>query len=218
MHKKIYQWLLLFILPVVPGCFPEEPDSASDLDLVYTNYSQAFNFKAHTTFAIPDSVVKITGNVFNDPNGNGKPSFLSSDYGDAILNQVKQNMSADGWTQVDKNNSPDVVLLVSAMTTENIYYSYDWSYWDWWYPGLYPDWGWYYPGYYYPTYISGYRTGSIFIQMVDNSVAIPNGSNVPIVWNCILNGLVEANTANMNARIQSSLNTAFNQSPYLKIN
>ncbi|MCU7552961.1 DUF4136 domain-containing protein, partial [Chitinophagaceae bacterium LB-8] len=147
----------------------------------------------------------------NDPDGDGKPQFLSAASSKAILDQIKQNMTANGWQLVGKNNNPDVLLLVSAMTTTNIYYYYDWWYWDWWYGGWY---GWYYPGY-YPPYVTGYRSGSVLGQMVDIKGKV-NGENLPVVWNFIINGLAEGGTASITSRVQGGINKAYSQSPYLK--
>ena len=101
----------------------------------------------------------------------------------------------------------------TTTTTTNLYYYYDWAYWGWYYPGWYPGWGWYYPGY-YPPYVSSFRTGSVFIQMID---AKANATDViPVVWSCILNGLAEGSTNDLNLRIQTGINQGFAQSPYLK--
>jgi len=215
MTSKFYRWLAILLLPAISGCYPKGPEYTDELDLVYTNYSSAFDFKAKHTFAIPDSVVKITGDNASDPDGNGKPEFAKSQYSTAILTALKSNMVANGWQQVDKRNNPDVLLLPSTMTTTNIYYYYDWWYWDWWYGGWY---GWYYPGGYYPPYVTGYRSGSVFVQMIDRTTAVPSNYNVAVVWNMILNGLAEGDQTNIAARIQSSIATGFKQSPYLKIN
>jgi hypothetical protein len=212
MLVKLYQCLAILSLVVLISCYPKGAEYAEELDLVLTNYSSGYDFQAKTTYSMPDSVIKITGDVFNDPDGNGKPQFLSAEYSTVILSQIQQNMAANGWTLVNKGSNPDVVLLVSAMTTTNVYYYYDWSYWDWWYPA---EWGWYYPEYYYPSYVSGYRTGSIFIQMADVK-NVPQGENVAVPWNCILNGLAEGGSTNMTTRVQNGLNKAFAQSPYLK--
>lgn len=214
MTIKLRYWLAVFLLPVLSGCYPEGAEYTEDLDLVYTNYSNQFDFASRKTYSIPDSVIKITGEVFNDPDGDGKPTFLSPAYATVIVAQIKKDMAANGWTLVDKNANPDVIILTSSMTTTNIYYYYDWWYWDWWYPGWY-DWGWYYPGYYYPAYVTGYRSGSVFIQMVDSKAA-KTADNVPVAWSAIINGLAEGNTTDINARIQTSIDKAFAQSPYLK--
>jgi hypothetical protein len=215
MTSKIYRWLSIALLAVVAGCYPDEPEYIDELDLVYTNHSASFAFNTKRTFAMPDSVVKITGDNYDDPDGNGKPEFVKSTYSTAIITSLKQQMQANGWQLVDKNANPDVILLPSTMTTTNIYYYYDWGYWGWWYGGYY---GWYYPGWYYPPYITGYRSGSVFIQMIDRTTATPGSDNVAIVWNMIVNGLAEGDQTNIAARIQSSIVQGFQQSPYLKIN
>lgn len=214
MTIKLRYWLSLIILPLLAGCYPDGAEYTEDLDLVYTNYYDQFDFKSKKTYAISDSVIKITGDNFDDPDGDGKPTFLSATYSTVIISEVKKNMTSAGWTLVDKNSNPDVILLTSAMTTTNIYYYYDWWYWDWWYPGWY-DWGWYYPGYYYPAYVTGYRSGSIFVQMVDHKATI-GADNAVIVWSCIVNGLAEGGTADISNRITRSIDKAFTQSPYLE--
>jgi len=215
MTSKIYRWLAIVILPMIAGCYPDGAEYNDELDLVYTNYYPSFDFKSKHTFAIPDSVIKITGDNFEDPDGNGKPEFVKSTYSTAILTSLKQNMAAYGWQLVNKNNNPDVLLLPSTNTTTNIFYYYDWWYWDWWYGGW---WGWYYPGWYYPPYVTGYRSGSVFVQMIDRTTASPGSDNVAVVWNMIINGLAEGDQVNISSRIQTSIDKGFKQSTYLKIN
>jgi hypothetical protein len=213
MTIKLRGWLLMLLLPVLPACYPKGADYIEELDIVVTNFSSDYNFAAAKTYAMPDSVIKITGEAFTDPDGDGKPQFVGSDYSAAILGAIKQNMTAYGWTQVNKNANPDVVLLPSSMTTTNIYYYYDWWYWDWWYGGWY-GWGWYYPGY-YPPYVTGYRSGSVLINMVDSKAASGGTvENIPVLWTAIFNGLAEG--SNITARIQTNITKAFTQSPYLK--
>ncbi|TMI73656.1 MAG: DUF4136 domain-containing protein [Bacteroidetes bacterium] len=218
MRSKLYQWVVCVSLFVLISCYPKGAEFAEDLDLVLTNYNQDFDFKAKHTYAIPDSVIKITGDVFNDPDGDHKPTFVDQTYANAILAAVNQNMTANGWTRVSKTSNPDVVLLASAMTTTNIYYYYDWWYWSWWYPSGCYCYGWYYPGYYPPYYVSGYRSGTVLVQMVDRSAIVPSGGNVPVEWTAIFNGLAEGSTSSITARIGTAINQAFSQSPYLKIN
>lgn len=214
MNSKIYRWLWIFILPVLDSCYPKGAEYVEELDLVYTNQSPTFDYKSKRTYAIPDNVIKITGDNFEDPDGDGKPEFVKATYATPILNALKDNMASYGWQLVDKNSNPDVILLPTTMVTTNIYYYYDWWYWGWWYGGWY---GWYYPGYYPPS-VTGYRSGSVFVQMIDRTTATPASDNVAVVWNMIVNGLAEGDQTNIAARIQSSIGSAFKQSPYLKIN
>ncbi|HEY4286632.1 MAG TPA: DUF4136 domain-containing protein [Puia sp.] len=213
MRINLQYWLAISLLAFLTGCYPKGPEYTADLDLVYTNYSSDFQFSQRKTYALPDSVIEITGAVVQ--NQGGRPTMLSSVYASVILSQLQQGMTKNGWTLVDKNAQPDVILLPSAMTTTNIYYYYDWDYWDWWYPDYYPGWGWYYPGY-YPPYVTSYRTGSVFVQMIDQKAVSPQAGNIPVVWNCILNGLAEGGSTDIISRIQTNINKAFDQSPYLK--
>jgi uncharacterized protein DUF4136 len=215
MTLKFYRWLAVLILPVIASCYPKGANYTDELDLVYSNYLQTYDFKSKHTFAIPDSVVKITGQAFEDPDGNGKPEFSKPPYSTAILNGLKSNMAANGWQLVSKNSNPDIILLPSTMVTTNIYYYYDWWYWGWWYGGW---WGWYYPCCYYPPVVSGYRSGSVFVQMLDGASLKPINDNATVVWNMIINGLAEGDATNIAARITTGINQAFTQSPYLKIN
>ncbi len=213
MTSKLRYWLVMLMLPLLPACYPKGADYIEELDIVYTNYDANFDFASKKTYAIPDSVIKITGDNFEDPDGDGKPTFVGSQYSTAILAAINQNMTAAGWTKVNKNANPDVILLPSTMTTTNIYYYYDWWYWGWYYPGWCYCWGWYYPGY-YPPYVSGYRSGSVFMQMIDHKAIGAATENIPVVWSVILNGLAEGN--NITARIQTNMDKAFAQSPYIK--
>jgi hypothetical protein len=214
--KSTYWALAVVTTALLAGCYPQGAEYTDELDLVYTNYASDSNFSARKTYAIPDSVLKISGEQVTVPDSTFRPEFLSADYSNPILAAINQNMTTYGWTRVNKFSKPDVILLVSAMTTTNIYYYYDWSYWGWYYPGYYPGWGWYYPGYYYPAYVTGYRSGSVFIQMVDSKATEITTDNVTVLWSCILNGLAEGSTSSITSRLATSINQAFTQSPYLK--
>ena len=218
MSSKLYFWLAVLLLPAMVGCYPKGAQYYSDFDLVYTNHSDSIDFTQRKTYARPDSIIKITGDVFNGDAGRGEPTFLPSAYSKIIIDQVDKNMSAYGWTKVNKNANPDAVLLMSVSNTSYMYWYYDWGYWGWWYPGYYPGWGWGYPGY-YPPYVTTYTTGTLLIQMVDQKeISIPADTvaNVPVIWVCVLNGLVNGSTADVGTRVQNGLDQAFVQSPYLK--
>lgn len=215
MRSKLWHWLVVLILPVLASCYPGGAEYYEELDLVYTNYDNQFDFAGRHTYAVNDSVPKIGDDSFNDPDGDGEPDFMDPVYSVPLLASIRQNMTAAGWTEVDENNSPDVILLVDCMTTTNIYYYYDWWYWGWYYPGWYPGWGWYYPGYYPPYYITGYRSGTISMRMTNPDPVI-GGGNIPTEWLCLINGLAEGGTTNLVSRIQANVDKAFIQSPYLR--
>lgn len=213
MKPKHLSSFFLGIFFMFSGCYPEGAEYIEDLDVVVTNHDSSFDFTSVGTYAIPDSVVKITGNAIQ----NGDPvEFVNPIYATTIIQNIRENMQQYGWTEVSKDEDPDVIILPSAMQTTTVYYDwwyYDWWYWDWWYP--YNWWNWYYP---YPIYsIEAYTTGSVFIQMTYPD-GITAADNIPVVWSGILNGLLEGSTSSVSSRITNSIEQAFTQSPYLIVN
>lgn len=209
-HKKILWLLAIAVLGF--GCTPGGIDYIEEADLVYTNYDDAYGFARVKTFAIPEQVIEITGSTFDPQAG---LEFVDPAYGDVIVERLRKNLTALGWTEVDENDNPDFVVLPSVYTSTTINIYYDWSYWGWYYPGWYSGWGWYYPYYYPTTYTSGYRSGSLFVQLIDHKSTRLNDA-VPVRWNMIINGLLEGGAASINSRVQNSIDQAFLQSPYLK--
>lgn len=209
--KRNCMFYLLIIAITVWGCYPEGPEYVDQLDVVYTNYDDEFEFRAQNTFSVPDSVLEIGNQDADDP------EFVDPVYGDVIIAQIRQNLAELGWTEVGVDENPDVIILPTAMNTTNLYYHYNWNYWDWYYPGWSSGANWYYPGY-YPGYISGYNTGTVFLQMTDPSgMTTPGNDDVPVVWNAVIDGLLQGTTENINERFKININQAFTQSPYLKL-
>jgi hypothetical protein len=208
LRKSAYSLLLLAAPVLFSGCYPETPDYINEYDLVYTNYSPDFDFQAQNTYALPDSVVIITGDLAEGE----LPSMVDPYYGNKIIAQIRANMNSYGWTEVEDADSADVVILPSAMKTLNVdaYYYYG-GYWGWYYP--YYGYGWYYPGY-YPTYTS-YTTGSLIIQMTVPRDLSPT-ENVPVPWIGVINGLLEGSDASIADRIETNIDQAFKQSTYLQ--
>jgi Domain of unknown function (DUF4136) len=206
--KRTLPGALLLAPLLFAGCYPETPDSLDEYDLVYTNHSPDFDFQAATTYSVPDSVVLIEGDLAEGE----LPNMVDPTFGNVIVNQIRENMNARGWTEVAATEDPDVIILPSAVKTENIdvYYYYG-GYWGWYYP--YYGYGWYYPGY-YPTYTS-YTTGSLIMQM--NVPDDPSATdNIPVVWVGVINGLLEGSDASNLARIENNIDQAFTQSEYLQ--
>jgi len=195
--------LLFSLFILLAGCYPDGPEYTDELDSVYTNYSPDFNFSQPLTYSLPDGVIDVDGNPDNSP------VFIDTNFSDAIISSLKSNLNAQGWTEVDENDDPDVVVLAAAMDSNFLYYSVDW--WGWYYPGHFPGWGWYYPGY-YPTYISGFSVGTIVIQMTSPSGI--TGNQVPVEWVCVINGLLEGTDAYIIDRIDANIDQAFMQSPF----
>ncbi|SHO64361.1 DUF4136 domain-containing protein [Algoriphagus zhangzhouensis] len=211
---KIYHKMLLGVLALgmITSCTPEGAEYIDELDIVYTNHDPDFVFSSQNTYALPDQVVKITEEIVDGEPGD-EPEYIDPAYSVTILNSIRSNMNSLGYTEVDKSANPDLIVLPSAMQTDQLYFYYDWWYWNWWYPGWGTGWGWYYPGY-YPPQVSRIRTGTVFLQMTQ-----PEGINaadqIPVIWTGVMNGLLEGSKDQVATRINNSINQAFTQSPYL---
>ncbi|WP_224483832.1 DUF4136 domain-containing protein [Robertkochia aurantiaca] len=204
---RISGFLLLILLT---SCYSESVRYADELDIVYTNYSPDFDFATVGTYTLPERVIEVDDSDFDGED----PEFIDDEYSEAILAQIRQNMNDYGYTEVDKENDPDLVLLVSATTTTNLFYYYDWGYWNWWgYPGYGPGWGWWYPGY-FPPVVTGYRSGSVLIQMTwPDGIGV--NENIPVLWTAVINGLLEGSSESIAERLRNTVDQSFVQSPYL---
>jgi len=186
------------------GCYPQGPEYAEDLDVVITHFRDDYDFKSKNTYAMPNRIVKITGNLAEGDD----PVFIPDVTANLILTQVRTNMQKLGWTEVAIDANPDMMLVPASWETTTISYYYD--YWYWWYGGYYPYWG--YPGYGYTT---SYTTGTLIMGLVDPKVVGANGNPVR-QWTGAINGLL-IGTYNA-TRVNAAIDKAFAQSPYLKTN
>ena len=93
-----------------------------------------------------------------------------------------------------------------------------------WYPGWGwgPGWGGWYPPYWGGYYTYNFTTGSVIINWWDPQESpAPTSTdedNQPVHWVATFNGLVSSSKENNAARIKSSINQAFTQSPYIQSN
>ncbi len=199
-----FLWVLLLLLGF--GCYPGGPEFVEELDVVYTNYDPDFNFNTTYTYSLPPGVLDVNSQSF----GGSPPEYIDEEFSDAILDDIRENLSAQGWTEVDELENPDLIILASAFQNTTYFY-YDPGWWGWYYPGYGPGWGWGYPGY-FPGYVSGYTTGTILIQMTEPGSI--EGNEVPVVWTCTLNGLLQGSDANIISRIDVNIDQAFTHSPF----
>jgi hypothetical protein len=198
MRKMLKIMLVVFITGTLSGCYPEGPDYYDDYDIVYTNYDNNYVFTGHPKYAIPDKIIKITGNM----DAGKPPEYVGSAYSTQMLNTMKANMASLGYSLVDVSANPDFVLMPSALENEHVEYYYD--YW-----GYY--WGWYYP---YPMTYS-YKSGSLMMDLIDYKDISADGKR-RVVWTGIVNGLLEGSSSEFTARMNKTINQAFSQSEYLR--
>jgi hypothetical protein len=215
---SIFSILLGGIILSLGSCYPENNLTTAELDTVFSFYDDNANFSNYKTYSLPDSVVVL--DQLSNQNGTGK-------FDDEILVRVKSNLDALGYEEEadPTNNVPDVLVLVSKAINTNVE---AYTYYNWWdYYGWYPYWGAYPYSYgagwspYYSwsgTVVYSYRTGTLFIEMVDVSASNEANKEIPTVWAGAINGLVEGTDAEISARLDTRIDQAFAQSPYLKTN
>jgi hypothetical protein len=203
--------LMVFLLAsgLLSGCYaPKEDAFVEDLDLVVVDYDEEFNFAAPQTFFMPDSISR--GEISDDDDDTGR-------YDDQILEQIRSNMLAKGFTEVDEANveNADVVMLISAARTNTVIIGNPcfWGCWGWypWPPGWGwgPGWGWPYP----PTVVGSYSKGTLFMNMIDPTDR--QDQELDQVWAGVINGLLQGSDENILQRVNNSIDKAFELSPYL---
>ncbi len=190
---------VLFMIGVIfTGCLSIDDSYIEDYDSVYTDYYDQFDFSTSYTYSLPDEVVKKDENT----NENDPKEPIDKDYSDAILNAIRKNLTNKGWTEVDQNANPQVPMNVTAFDKTYLYIYYDWWYWYW---------GWYYP--FPPSYITGYKTGSVAIEMGDSSVTNDDGHH-PVVWLGTFNGILSGSKSSIIQRIEKNVDQAFKHDPF----
>lgn len=195
MRRNVF--LLLSAVAMLVSCYPDGAETYQDMDIVYTNYDEKFDFVSKGTYSLPDKIVKITGNLA----AGELPEYVNEPYNTQILNRIESNMTALGWTKVDAANDSDLALLPASWTNTTVYY---WSdYWCWYYY-YYCGWGWYYPT------VSTVTTGTLVLSLVAAGEEYIDPS---IVWVGAANGVLSGsyNTS----RVNDAIDQAFEQSPYL---
>src|SRR5690349_22372503 len=99
MKRLLRMRLLLITIAafLLGSCYPEGPEYTEDLDVVYTTYDKAYDFKAGSTYAMPD---KIVVDAEKDNNGDWQPEYMPDAFAAPILAQIESNMTAMGWTRL----------------------------------------------------------------------------------------------------------------------
>jgi hypothetical protein len=206
MKKLLYVGVLALIMA---GCYPKGPVYVTDTDMVLTTYSDTFDFGAAQTYFLFDTIISIEG---ADP--------VSEQYSNAIISEIEANMTNLGYTRnIDKPQEPDIFITTTAwtQTSTDFYYS-GYDYWGYGYPGYGVGYGWGYPYYGWATAYS-YSSGTILIEMSDGKNIDTENQIIPVVWMAVINGLVQNNNASdVQSRIQTTIDQAFEQSPYILSN
>jgi hypothetical protein len=197
MKQKFLSLVLIAMLSFLWGCYPDGAEYYEETDIVYTNYDDKYDFKSKGTYSIPDKIVKITGNLVDGED----PEFVKEPYNTQVLQKIQSNMTAMGYTKVTDPATADLVMFPAVWTNTTVYYYYD--YWCWYYP-YYCGWGWGYPS------VSSYTTGTLLMTLVADGEEFVQPTNV---WTSAANGLMSGYYDV--TRVNSAIDQAFKQSPYL---
>jgi len=190
----------LSIIVLLGSCYPQGAEYYDELDIVYTDYNDEFDFASLGNYSIPDKIVKVTGNIADGE----EPEFVKEPMNSQMLAKMESNMTALGWTKVEDPATADLVLFPAVWTNTTVYYWY--NYWCWYYP-YYCGYGWGYPS------VSSYTTGTLVMTLVVDG---ENYVDPARVWTGIANGLLSG-SYNV-SRANNAIDQAFKQSPYLKTN
>ncbi|TKK71466.1 DUF4136 domain-containing protein [Ilyomonas limi] len=181
--------------------------STEESRIYITDHDSTVNFSSYKTYSISDSVAVIDGNQ----------STKQLDEADAAyITAVKKYMDGMGYTQVTKNDNPDLGVDVSHIiktSTGLISYPDYWGYYDYYYDPYY--WGYggydYYVPYAYDVYTV--REGALSIDLLDLKNAAST-NKIKLVWTGVIRGEGIFNTSTADSQVKA----LFDQSPYLKTN
>lgn len=211
--QKYLSVIFLFGLMIsVTSCYTDYGLTSADYDIVLTKWDKTTDFNSFKTFSVVDSIFHITGDK-DEPDSD----LLSRQFDSKIISTVRTNMRDLGYTEIidpTDQNKPDVVIMIQALGTQ-----VDQYYAGGYYPGWgYPGWGWggYYP--YYPGYVgkSTYYVGTLYIDYFDVEASDISDDILVAPWYATINGLL--NSGGTEIRLTNSIDQAFDQSPYLKVN
>lgn len=202
--------LLLALVGALWSC-RKEPNltQLSDDFLVATQYDRYADFGSYSTYELP-TYVALLGNGSND-------TMLSNSSANQLLNRIRQNMNARGYTEVQASANPDLAMNVFAINTQNSGSVVSPGSW-WGYPGYYDPyyWGYYDSYYYYPfSYSYTYNTGTLVMELIDLKNDDQNNNRLVVIWNSLANGLLYNYTPSDIQNALTSIDQSFAQSPYL---
>ena len=211
MNMRNWTHITLAVFAGIGWACQTKPDSAELIDemVVSTNFDPEADFAAYSTYAIPTDTIGFVSNKSSDT----IITSPESTYPRHVLNVIKDNMEARGYTRVSRNENPDLGVNVMVVNDFNVfqeivypnYYGYGGNY----YSGYYG-----YGSYYYYPYVNtyAYNTGVLIIEIVDLKNRTPD-NKVKVVWDAYLGDVYS--TIDRAAQTQEGIDQAFIQSPYI---
>ncbi|MCU4157170.1 DUF4136 domain-containing protein [Carboxylicivirga sp. A043] len=205
---------LRFLMPIVLifavyACYPGGAEYVDELDTSISIFDDSYNWKNldGKTYSLPEEILYVkNGEEVDDPQ-----RIHDAD----ILGQMRSELGALGMTEA-KTIAADTSVIVAISIIEQNNSGAAWipggGWWGGYYP-WYPDWGWggYYP--WYPVYYS-YKTGSVVIEMADYENKNEAEETVPLVYDGVLDGLLQGSDKYIGDRIERGIDELFNQAPF----
>jgi len=187
--------------------------------VVVTHRDPDFDFGAAQTFTLPDSVVHLTSPT-------GVPLAVSREFDAVILQSLRENMVARGYTEVADvaNEQADLILLPAVSASEQFesWVSFNWfGTWGF-FPGFFFDdfnsnWGLFFP-WASTVGVETFERGTLLVQMLGTAETDPTAQTVRVVWAGAAIGILNPNRtfALGSARIDAAIDEMFFQSPYIQ--
>ena len=200
--KKKFLLFGIALATMVTSCYgPNDGVSTEDLDVVFTQKRDGYDFSSRVDFYVSDTVIYIDSNndVFTTP-GNGE-DYISLKEAKAIVGHIKADMEHLGWVEnttldIDKPLTYAKTAIMNAVISKTTYVG-----------GYYP---WYGYGYYYPWYpmYYTYSTGSVIVNMYELNIK-PEAGDPPfnIIWESFLSGYVRSDIEPL--RIKQGIDIGF---------
>ncbi len=180
--KKRFLLFGITLAAMVTSCYgPNDSVYTEELDVVYTQKKDGYDFATKDYFYVADTIMYIDskGNITRNPNRRGEYEDVTKREAEALIENVKSSMKLLGWDENPNANPTDdgatfvktaFMDIVISKTT---------------YVG-----GGYYPGYWYwQPYYYTYSTGSVVVSMFEvNTAPKPGDPAYNLIWENFLSG------------------------------
>ena len=190
---------------VLAACYPGEITSIQQLDVAVTHWDTTY------TWAKPDTVVGLYDSIIivGDTTGDTLADVLDS----TIWARVVAGFQGYGYTidtiptNADSTyvDSVDYLVTLSVLRTTNVSVSV--PPYNPWYP-CYSCWP--------PPRVDTWESGTLFIDMWNDTPDTANNASPPVVWEGIINGPLSTNVSVNVERLDGLIRQVFDQSPYLQ--
>lgn len=206
-----------FVALTLAGCSPDSL-STTDTDVVITVRDLGRSYAPYRTYALPDTVIDVceasasgaagaagAAGAGGGDAGDDDCEPLNHNHDEAIFESLRDNLDQLGFSEVEADEDPDVIILAAAVAQESWYVYY--PYCDYWY-GYCFDYAW------GPTAIS-YPIGTLALYMVSWRDADDEKGSIPVIWLGVVSGLLSGSEELDQDRIEVNIDQAFAQSRYL---